>query len=309
MQNNGKEILIGTWAWGSGYNGSSMIFGNKQDEKILTDAFNMAVKSGFLKWDTAAVYGMGSCEMLLGKLIKGNDDIYISTKYFPGKKYKHEALIKSYEESMERLGRKTADLFWIHVPNNLEENLKEAIPLIKDGRIGSIGISNVSLDHINLAEKVLSEENIKLGAVQNHFSLLRNDQQNIIDYCNSKGIMYCAYMVLEQGALSGNYNAANHFPLFSMRNLSFPKSKFKKIEGLLNTMKEIADGYGIDRSQIPILWAMSKGAVPIVGVTKPKHVEKLASAINVSLTPEDIFRIEKEAAGTGIRQQGTWEPQ
>ncbi len=309
MQNNRKDVMIGTWAWGSGYNGSSMVFGNKQDEIALAEAFDMAVNSGFLKWDTAAVYGMGSCEKLLGKLIMGNDDIYISTKYFPEKKYKHGALIKSFNESMERLGRKTANLFWIHVPNNLEENLKEAIPLIKDGCIGSIGISNVSLDHIKFAESILAKENIKLGAIQNHFSLLRNDQQKIIDYCNSRGITYCAYMVLEQGALSGNYNAAHHFPLFSMRNLSFPKAKFKKIEGLLNTMKDIADGYGIDQSQIPILWAMSKGAVPIVGVTKPKHVEKLAAAITVSLTSEEISRIEKEAAGTGIRQQGYWEPQ
>ncbi|HBB71807.1 MAG TPA: aldo/keto reductase [Ruminococcus sp.] len=303
------DIMIGTWAWGAGYNGSKMIFGKSYDEAELTETFNRSVELGFLNWDTAAVYGMGSCERLLGKLIKGRDDIFISTKYFPNKRFRSGALEKSFKESAERLGVKTVDLFWIHKPNNLPENLNEAVPLIKDGRIKSAGISNVSLENIKQAERLLAKEGLKLGAVQNHFSLLRNDQQPIIDYCNSRGIRYYAYMVLEQGALAGRYNAEHHFPAFSMRNLSFSKSKFRKIEGLLGMMKEIADKYGIDRSQVPILWAMAKGAVPIVGITKPSYAEKLSEALAAKLTDEEIGRLTEEARRTGIRQQGLWEPQ
>ena len=304
-----NDVMIGTWAWGSGYNGSKMIFGKGYDEEALKSTFEMAVELGFLKWDTAAVYGMGSCERLLGKLIKGRNDIFISTKYFPNKKFKSGALEKSFAESMERLGVKYADLFWIHKPNNLVDNLNEAVPLMKDGRIRSIGISNVSLNDIKTAESFLDEQGLKLSAVQNHFSLLRNDQQPIIDYCNKKGITYYAYMVLEQGALAGRYSAENHFPTFSMRNLAFPKSKFRKIEGLLGMMKEIADKHGIDRSQIPILWAIAKGAVPIVGITKPSYAKKLSEALKVNLTDEEIDILTEEARRTGIRQQGSWEPQ
>ena len=304
-----SKVMIGTWAWGTGSNGSGMIFGNKQDPKVLADSFKEAVKDGFLKWDTAAVYGMGTCETLLGKLINRYDDIFISTKFFPNKKFKSGALTQSLKDSLERLGRDHADLFWIHVPNNLSENLEEAIPHIKSGKIKSIGISNVSLDHIRLAESVLEKAGLKLGAVQNHFSILRNDQQKIIDYCNSKGIEYYAYMVLEQGALSGRYSAKNHFPTLSMRNLMFPKNKFKKIEGLLGKMKELADKIGVDPSQIPILWAMGKGAVPIVGITKPAHAKKLSDAMGVILTKEQMDMLEQEAVKTGIRQQGSWEPQ
>lgn len=304
-----NDIMIGTWAWGSGYNGSKMIFGKKYDEADLTETFDTSVRLGFLNWDTAAVYGMGSCERLLGRLISGKDDVFISTKYFPNKKFKSGALENSFNESMERLGRRSADLFWIHKPNNLPQNLNEAIPLIRDGRIKSVGISNVSLDNIKQAEKLLAKEGLKLGAVQNHFSLLRNDQQPIIDYCNSRDIRYYAYMVLEQGALAGRYNAEHHFPTFSMRNLAFPKSKFRKIESLLGMMKDIADKYSIDRSQIPILWALAKGAVPIVGITKPTYAEKLSDALKISLSDEEINRLTEEARKTGIRQQGSWEPQ
>lgn len=303
------DVMIGTWAWGSGYNGSGMIFGSKSDEQTLKCTFDKAVELGFTKWDTAAVYGMGSCEKLLGGFINGRTDIFLSTKFFPNKKYNRGDLGKSFNESMTRLGLKSADLFWIHKPNNLKENLQEAIPLMKDGRIRSIGISNVSMNDIKTAEGLLGQHGLRLGAVQNHFSLLRNDQQPIIDYCNSRGITYYAYMVLEQGALAGRYNSKNHFPTFSMRNFMFPKSKFKKIENLLAAMKGIADKYGIDRSQIPVLWVIAKGAVPIVGITKPAYAEKLSDALKITLTAEEISLLTGEAKKTGIRQQGSWEPQ
>jgi aryl-alcohol dehydrogenase-like predicted oxidoreductase len=304
-----QSVMIGTWAWGAGMNGSKVVFGKSYDESVLKDTFEKATELGFLKWDTAAVYGMGSCEKLLGGFINGRDDIFLSTKYFPKKKYKEGALVESFNESMERLQLESPNLFWLHNPNNLEKNLSEALPLMRDGRIKSIGISNVSMDNIKTAERYLEKNGLKLGAVQNHFSLLRNDQQPIIDYCNSKGIQYYAYMVLEQGALAGRYNAKNHFPTFSMRNFAFPKSKFKKIEDLLNMMKTIADKYGIDASQIPILWVIAKGAIPIIGITKPVYAEKLSDALKVTLSDEEVKNLTDEAMKTGIRQQGSWEPQ
>lgn len=304
-----KEVMIGTWAWGPGFNGSKQVFGNNYDEEILRETFEVAVNLGLTRWDTAAVYGMGSCEKLLGKFINGRDGIFISTKFFPDKKFREGALEKSFHESMTRLNLKSADLFWIHKPNNLTKNLQEAVPLLQDGRIRSIGISNVSLKDIRTAEDILSREGLSLGAVQNHFSLLRNDQQPLIDYCNSKGITYYAYMVLEQGALAGRYNVTCPFPLLSMRRLAFPKSKFRKIESLLKLMEQTALKYNIDKSQIPVLWVIAKGAVPIIGITKPVYAERLAEALQVDLTSEEIEQLTSEAAATGIRQQGSWEPQ
>ena len=79
--------LIGTWTWGSGSNGSQMIFGKKYDTETLKETFNQAVENGFVFWDTAKVYGMGNSEKLLGSLIKDSKEkIIISTKYAPNKK-------------------------------------------------------------------------------------------------------------------------------------------------------------------------------------------------------------------------------
>jgi aryl-alcohol dehydrogenase-like predicted oxidoreductase len=303
------DIMIGTWAWGTGRNGSKMVFGNPTDTEALTETFHTAVDYGFKQWDTAAVYGMGTCETFLGKLLQGQEDIFLSTKFFPGKRYHSGELTKSFVASCDRLGISYVNLFWIHVPNHLTENLKEAVDLVKAGKIGKIGISNVSLAHIKEAVAFLEQEGLSLGAVQNHFSLLRNDQGAIIDFCHANQIDYYAYMVLEQGALSGHYNAQNPFPRFSLRGISFPKRKFRKIEGLLDRMKELADKYDVDPSQIPVLWVIGKGTIPIVGLTKPSQAEKLHQAAEVSLTDVEIDLLEREAAAVGIRQQGVWEPQ
>ena len=62
-----RNVMIGTWAWGAGYNGSGDVFGKRYEESSLKETFEEAVRMGLTKWDTAAVYGMGSCEKLLGK--------------------------------------------------------------------------------------------------------------------------------------------------------------------------------------------------------------------------------------------------
>ena len=72
---------------------------------------------------------------------------------------------------------------------------------------------------------------------------------------------------------------------------------------------DLAEKHNIDRSQIPILWALAKGAIPIVGITKPSYAEKLAAALTINLTTEEVEVLTAEAKKTGIRQQGSWEPQ
>ena len=100
-----KDVMIGTWAWGPGNNGSKMVFGQSYDENSLRETFDEAVRLGLIKWDTAAVYGMGSCEKLLGKFINGREDIFLSTKYFPNKKFRTGDLEKSFEEIFDSIGR------------------------------------------------------------------------------------------------------------------------------------------------------------------------------------------------------------
>ena len=300
--------LVGTWSWGKGSNGSKMVFGQNFTEEQLREVFETAFASGFTAWDTAEVYGMGTAESLIGDFIKGKPDVFISTKHFPNKKYKEGETRTALEASLKRLGIPKADLYFLHSPKNIEQNMKEMAECYKDGLIGSIGLSNGSPEQIALASKVLEENGAHLDAIQNHYSLFAMEREEATrQFCREHGIIFFGYMLLEQGALSGHYDSTHHFETFSMRGLMFGKSKFKKADALINYIRELGKKYDIDPSQIAIAWGVSKGIVPIVGINKPRHVGPLAKGLTLELTAGEISRLEELALASGIRQKGMWE--
>lgn len=310
-QLNNKTLtsgLVGTWSWGKGNNGSKMIFGQNFTKEQLNEVFEKAYASGFNAWDTAEVYGMGTAETLIGEFIKDKPDVFISTKHFPGKRYKDGETRAALEASLKRLGLSKADLYFLHSPKNIESNMKEMAELYKEGLIGSIGLSNGNPEQIALACKILEENGAHLDAIQNHYSLFAMEREaSTLAFCKEHGILFFGYMLLEQGALSGHYNKDHHFETFSMRGLMFGKSKFKKADALISYICGLGEKYSIDSSQIAIAWGVSKGIIPIVGINKPRHVEPLAKGLNLELADEEISRLEELALATGIKQKGTWE--
>lgn len=114
-------------------------------------------------------------------------------------------------------------------------------------------------------------------------------------------------MVLEQGALSGKYNASNPFKSKTRRGETFNIEVLKKLESLIDVMKEFGEKYEVEVAQIAIAWAIAKGTVPIIGVTKESHIDGAVSAINVKLEPDDIIILEKVVSDTGISIRGSWE--
>ena len=118
------------------------------------------------------------------------------------------------EASCERLGIDVIDLYWIHNPADVERWTPELIPLLKSGRVKNVGVSNHNLSEIKRANEILGEQGFRISAVQNHFSLLNRSPESsgILDYCRENDIIFFAYMVLEQGALSGKYDTRHPFP-------------------------------------------------------------------------------------------------
>lgn len=308
---NGKEFppcMIGTWGWGKGINGSGMVFGKNYGEEQLAETFSTAYNKGFTLWDTAENYGMGNAEKLLGQCIGGNKEVIISTKHMPAKKHKKGEISHAVNGSLQRLGVDTIDLYWLHKPYALQENIYEMIQCMKDGRIRGIGLSNCSMEQLKEAKNILEENGCALVAVQNHFSLLAMEaQKEIVKFCNENDILFFGYMVLEQGALSGHYDEIHSFPFLSMRGLSFGKRKFRRIRELLAYERDLAEKYQVDVSQIPIAWAVANKVIPIVGLTKPEHGKALAKGIKVKLTTEEIEELELLAQRTGVTCKGSWE--
>ena len=306
-----SKIAFGTWAWGAGAFGGDAVFGSNTDVENLKPVFEAAMKAGLNLWDTATVYGMGESEKILGTFVAGEkrEDVEVSTKFTPQLAEVYENSVEKMAlASIERMGCDYIDIYWIHNPMDVERWTPGLIPLLQSGKVKRVGVSNHNIAEIRRANEILGEAGFKVSAVQNHFSLLyrSSEKGGVLDYCKENGIEFWAYMVLEQGALSGKYNKENPLPEESDRGKKY-NPVLPQLEALTNEMTAIGKKYGASCSQIGIAWAIAKGTLPIIGATKERHVVEAAEAADIELTAEEVARLEALADATGIDTRGGWE--
>ncbi|MBR1741927.1 MAG: aldo/keto reductase [Lachnospiraceae bacterium] len=302
------KIALGAWAWGN-----DGTFGNDFPADSLKPIFEKAMEQGLNLWDTAYAYGMGTSEKVLAGFLKGlpRDSYFVSDKFTPqcADASSETAMKDMIEMQLGLMELDGFDIYWIHnvwdAPKWTEELAKyfegkDNVPLL--------GVSNHNLAEIKQADEILKAHGLKLSAVQNHYSLINrsSEESGIIDYCKENDIHFFAYMVLEQGALSGKYDTAHPMPEGSARAEAY-NPVLDKLEILNAELKKLADKYQVGMAQIPVAWAISKGTLPIIGVTKVDHVEDAVKAMNVSLTDDEIMELEKIADSLEINAIRFWE--
>ena len=201
------------------------------------------------------------------------------------------------------------DIYWIHnvadAPKWIEELAKYFAG--KDN-VPILGVSNHNLQEIKQANEILQAHGLKLSAVQNHYSLINRSSEDsgILEYCRENGIVFFAYMVLEQGALSGQYDMQHPMPEESARAATY-NPVMDKLEVLNAALKRVADKYNVGIAQAPVAWAIAKGTLPIIGVTKTRHVEDAVKAAAITLTAEEMAELEKVADSLGLNVIRFWE--
>lgn len=301
------KIALGAWAWGN-----DGTFGGNLTDADLRPVFDAAMKAGLNLWDTAYAYGMGASEKVLGGFLRTvpRDSYLISDKFTPqcADPNAENAVTAMYEISAGLLGTDYMDVYWIHNPVGAPEWTRKLIPLAKTGKIGRIGLSNHNLAEIREAAAILEAEGLKITAVQNHYSLLNRSSETsgILDYCRQNDITFFSYMVLEQGALSGKYDTKHPFPADSDRGAVY-NPMLPQLEKLNAGLKEIADKHGVSIAQLPVAWAIAKGTLPIIGVTKVYQVEDAARAAGLELTADEIETMERLAGATPLNVIRYWE--
>ena len=302
-------IALGTWSWGTGINGGNQIFGNSYGEEDLKPVFELAMKQGFNLWDTAAVYGMGAAEKILGSYIKDNPNVILSTKFTPLGLQTRKAVGRFLKKSCCRLGVEQVDLYWVHSPANVQKWTKELIPLLKRGKAKHVGVSNHNLEQVKEADHILKQVGFKLSAVQNHYSLLYrvSEETGILKWCEENQVVFFSYMVLEQGALTGKYDGEHPFKRGTRRAKAFPVEVLNQIQGLLKGLRDLGEQYKATPAQITIAWALAKGTVPIIGVTKKEQVEDLSKAFEIDLTAKEVEGLERLAKDAGVNVKASWE--
>lgn len=305
------KIALGAWSWGAGAAGGDQVFGNHLFEAELKPVFEKAMECGLNLWDTAAVYGEGTSERILGSFVKDvrRDSIILSTKFTPQiASSSPDAMQEMIDGSKERLHTDVIDVYWIHNPMDVEKWTPDLIPLAKSGQIKTIGVSNHNLAEIKRANEILAAEGLKVSAVQNHYSLLHrsSERAGILDYCKENGITFYSYMVLEQGALTGRYSEENPFPEGTGRGEAY-NPYLKELTALIDELKIIGTRFDASPAQVATAWAIAKGTLPIIGVTKVRQVEEAAKAAQIELTADEISRLERLGDEMGVHTLREWE--
>ncbi len=305
--NNYPKIALGAWAWGN-----DGTFGSNLSEETLRPIFDIAMENGLNLWDTAYAYGMGTSEKVLAGFLKGlpREAFFISDKFTPQcANGKPTAMADMIGMQLELMDLDRFDIYWIHnvwgAPHWTEElakyyEKKEETPLF--------GVSNHNLAEIRQADEILRSHGLRLSAVQNHYSLINRSSEDsgILDYCRENGITFFSYMVLEQGALTGKYDTTHPMPAASDRGKTY-NPVMGKLEVLNGKLKELAVKYGVATAQIPVAWAIAKGTLPIIGVTKVEQVMDAVKAANIVLTAEETRELEEVADSLELNMVRDWE--
>lgn len=312
---NIKEVKLGSQglivpAIGLGCMGMTTGFGGDiygpadENEAIATIHRSLELGGNFL--DTADIYGPFLNERLISKAINGNREKYIiASKYgfeiddnglatgaFNGSK---NYIKKAVERSLKNLGTDYIDLYYLHrldTNTPIEETVEAMGELVKEGKVKYIGLSEVGSETIRKAHKIHP-----LTAVQSEYSLFERqiEELGILDTLQELGISLIAYSPVGRGFLNGEIQKPEDFNENDFRKFipKYQGEQFYKNVELVNEIKKVAAEKNITSAQLAIAWVIAKGHTPIPGTKRVKYVEENIVASGISLTQEDLNRLEK----------------
>lgn len=294
---------------GLGCMGMSKIAGmdiyGQADEKEAIATIHRSLELGGNFLDTADLYGPLENERLVARAIKGNRNSYvIATKFgfeiddneqltwnFNGSK---DYVKKAAERSLKNLGTDYIDLYYLHRldPNTpIEETVQAMADLVKEGKVGYIGLSEVSSETIKRAHKIHP-----LTAVQTEYSLFERtvEEAGILKTLEELGIGFVAYSPLSRGFFNGQIKSPEDFADNDFRKTipRFQGENFYRNMELLNEINKLAASKSITASQLAIAWVASKGLLPIPGTKRVKYVEENIAGANIVLSLSELAALD-----------------
>ncbi len=280
---------------GFGCMGLSHAYGTPPAPQDAAPVVLKALDLGYTHLDSAALYGLGANETLLGTVMKGRwHEVVLASKgglflNADGKREingRPEVIVQNCDESLARLGIETIDLYYLHrydfrVP--IEETVGAMAGLVAAGKVQAIGLSEVSAATIRRAHAVHP-----VAAVQSEYSLwTRNPEVAVLDTCRELGITLVAFSPLARGFLTGRLRDMSVFPPKDIRHQMprFQPEHFPRNLRLLDGLERVAARQGCSLAQLALAWVLARGrhVVPIPGTTRLDHLEENAGAAAVRL--------------------------
>ncbi|WP_454803768.1 aldo/keto reductase [Mucilaginibacter phyllosphaerae] len=305
LGNQGLVVpLMGLGCMGmTGFEEANMYGEADEQEAIATIHRSLELGGNFL--DTADLYGPFKNEQLIANAIAGNRDKYIiATKFgweiddndkvtwaINGKK---EYVKKAVERSLKNLNTDYIDLYYLHRLDKstpIEETIEAMSELVKEGKVGYIGLSEVSSETVKRAHAIHP-----ITAVQSEYSLFERtvEERGVLDTLQQLEIGFVAYSPLGRGFLSGQIRTIDDLPENDFRRAipRFQETHFYKNIELVKAIEAMAEERNITSSQLAIAWIISKGILPIPGTKRRKYLEQNLAAAQIELSETDILKLE-----------------
>src|SRR5712692_5472724 len=303
---------VGYGAWAIGGSGWQFAWGSQDDNDSIA-AIHRSLELGVNWIDTAAVYGLGHSEELVGRALKDwrGSRPYVFTKCglrwgFKGEVYKvlsAESIREEVENSLRRLSVDVIDLYQIHWPpdsdsDELEEGWSTLVDLKREGKVRWIGVSNFSVQQLRRAQFIAP-----VTSLQPPYSLLHREiEDEILPYCQRKDIGVIVYSPMASGLLTGamTRERAAELPKDDWRRTSpeFREPKLSQNLELVERLKKVAARYARTPGEIAIAWTLRLPAVTgaIVGARNANQAEGVMRAGEIKLTSQDFAEIEGTVA-------------
>jgi aryl-alcohol dehydrogenase-like predicted oxidoreductase len=268
-----------------------------------------AVEGGITFFDTADVYNGGRSEVVTGNLLRElfgmREEYVLATKVHGetmpgpnGRGLSRKHIMTSIDASLERLGLEYVDLYQIHRWDPLtpiEETMEALHDVVKSGKARYIGASSMYAWQFAKAQRVAST---RFVSMQNHYNLIyREEEREMIPQCVDLGVGVLPWSPLARGILAGNRTREGERLTTRASTDSFGDSLYDPDVDfdVVDRVREVAAERGESAARIALAWLLHKPAVtaPIVGATKLEHLEDALAAVDLSLSDDEIARVEE----------------
>ena len=278
----------------------------KSDDQECIGVIHRALDLGINHLDSSDMYGWGQNEELLGRAIKGKRDrVLVATKFGQVRSPDGKGnlvdgrpayVAEACDASLKRLGVDVIDLYYQHrvdpkVP--IEDTVGGMSRLVERGKVRFLGLSEAAPETVRRAQAVHP-----ISAVQSEYSLLyRQPAEETIAACRELGISFIAYSPIGRGLLSARIKQAGDMPEDDRRR-QHPRFQDGNLEhnlGLVRRIEEIAREKGATPSQLALAWLLAQGEdiLPIPGTKRRSYLEENVEALSISLTKDDLARINE----------------
>lgn len=305
-----QQRRLGDWQVGAvAFGGMNLShgYGAAVSGEQASDLVNAALEGGMTLFDTAALYGFGANERLLGPLLKTRRDrIVLASKCgmagVPGADGVMRRVIdgrpatlrRNCEDSLQRLGTDVIDLYYLHrwdknVP--IEESVGEMARLVQEGKVRALGLSEVGEQALRRAHR-----EYPITALQSEYSLwTRNAELGTLQACRELGVAYVAFSPVGRGFLSGKLADVSALSLGDMRCAMprFQPENYARNLQLLEPMRDIAAQAGCSLAELALGWVLHQGehVIALPGTTKMAHLRENLRAAQLVLTPTVLQRL------------------